>query len=126
MHCERSWHGLTYGSLSLNGDDTFREGFGRLLPGCECIPFNDLEALERALHAKDVAAFFVEPIVGHGVFVPDDGYVSEAARRCRKYGTLFVADVVAACHRVPGAVWDLGKTLVRHAVRGKLASMRRG
>lgn len=94
LHCERSWHGLTYGSLSLNGDDTFREGFGPLLPGCERIPFRDLEALERALHSRDVAAFFVEPIVGHGVFVPDDDYLPEAARLCRKYGTLLVADEI--------------------------------
>ena len=30
--------------------------------------------------------------------------------------------VVADCHRVPGAVWDLGKTLAGHAVRAKMGA----
>jgi ornithine--oxo-acid transaminase len=94
VHCEHGFHGLSYGSLSLNGDDEFREGFGPLLPGCVRIPFDDLDALEAALRGRDVAAFFVEPIQGHGVAIPSDEYLPAAAELCRKYGTLFVADEV--------------------------------
>jgi ornithine--oxo-acid transaminase len=94
LYCEKAFHGLTTGALSLVGDDVFREGFAPFLPDCRAIPFNDLEALERALAARDVAAFVVEPIQGKGVILPKPGYLAEAARLCRKYGALFVADEV--------------------------------
>jgi ornithine--oxo-acid transaminase len=94
IFCEHAFHGLTYGALSLNGDDHFRDGFGPLLPGCVSVPFNDLDALETALAAGDVAAFMVEPIQGKGVNIPDDDYLREAARLCRRHGALFIADEI--------------------------------
>ncbi|MFO0874408.1 MAG: aspartate aminotransferase family protein [Phycisphaerales bacterium] len=92
--CVRGFHGLSIGSLSINGDSSFREGFEPLLPHCANIPFDDLPALERALARRDVAAFVVEPIQGKGVNLPSPGYLAEAARLCRRHGTLFVADEV--------------------------------
>jgi ornithine--oxo-acid transaminase len=94
VHCEGGYHGLTYGSLSLSGIEHFRDGFGPLLPHCTSVPFNDIEALERALDRSDVAAFIVEPIIGHGVFLPSDEYLPRAQALCRKYGTAFVLDEV--------------------------------
>jgi ornithine--oxo-acid transaminase len=94
VYCDHAFHGLTYGALSINGDATFRGGFEPLLPGCIEVPFNDLGALERALAARDVAAFVVEPIQGKGVNLPDEGYLQGAAELCRKHGTLLIADEV--------------------------------
>src|SRR6202162_4535386 len=94
LYCEHAFHGLTNGALSLNGDEIFREGFEPLLPHCVRIPFNDLIALEKALHSRTIAAFIVEPIQGKGVNVPDDDYLKLAADLCRRHGTLFVADEV--------------------------------
>ena len=94
VYCNHAFHGLTYGALSANGDEIFREGFGPLVPGFSVIPFNDLAALEKALSARDVAAFIVEPIQGKGVNLPDDLYLRGAHALCRKYGTLFVADEI--------------------------------
>ncbi len=94
VHCDHAFHGLTYGALSLNGDDMFRAGFGPLLPDCVSIPFNDLPALEKALHSRNVAAFIVEPIQGKGVNLPSDDYLKSAAELCRRHGTLFVADEI--------------------------------
>jgi ornithine--oxo-acid transaminase len=94
IYCEHAFHGLSYGALSLNGDDIFRNGFGPLLPDCVRIPFNNLAALERALHSRTMAAFIVEPIQGKGVNVPDEDYLKSAADLCRRHGTLFVADEV--------------------------------
>lgn len=94
VYCDHAFHGLTYGALSLNGDDHFRDGFGPLLPDCVRIPFDDLAALEAALAPGDVAAFVVEPIQGHGVAIPHDDYLPGAQALCRKYGTLFVLDEV--------------------------------
>jgi acetylornithine/succinyldiaminopimelate/putrescine aminotransferase len=64
------------------------------MPGTSKIPFNDLAALEQALHAKDVAAFVVEPIQGKTCEVADAGYLVEAGRLCRKAGALLVVDEV--------------------------------
>jgi ornithine--oxo-acid transaminase len=94
VHCDHAFHGLTYGALSLNGDDMFRAGFGPLLPDCVSVPFNDLAALEQALSSRNVAAFIVEPIQGKGVNLPSDGYLKSAAELCRKHGTLFIADEI--------------------------------
>ena len=94
VYCSHAFHGLTYGSLSVIGDEIFRSGFGPLLPGCIEVPFNDLAALERALSSKEIAAFIVEPIQGKGVTVPSDDYLRSALALCRKYGTLFIADEV--------------------------------
>ena len=94
VYCEHAFHGLTMGALSLNGDELFRAGFGPLLGDCVRVPFNDVVALERALKTGDVAAFIFEPIQGKGVNLPDDGYLQEAQRLCRKHGALFVADEI--------------------------------
>jgi ornithine--oxo-acid transaminase len=94
VYCDHAFHGLTNGSLSLNGDAMFRDGFEPLLPHCRVVPFNDLAALERALATRDIAAFIVEPIQGKGVNMPDDDYLREAAALCRRHGSLFVADEI--------------------------------
>jgi ornithine--oxo-acid transaminase len=77
VHCQKAFHGLTYGALSLNGDESFRDGFAPFLTDCRMIPFNDLDALERELHRRDVAAFIVEPVQGKGVNLPAPGYLRE-------------------------------------------------
>jgi ornithine--oxo-acid transaminase len=94
VYCTHSFHGLSYGALSLTDDPNFRGGFEPLLPGCTAIPFNDLEALERALSSKQVAAFIVEPIQGKGVNLPTDEFLPAALALCRKYGSLFIADEI--------------------------------
>ncbi len=94
VHCAHAFHGLSYGALSLGGDRIFQDGLGPMLAGCREIPFNNLMALEDALKSKDVACFVVEPIQGKGVYVPDAGYLAEAARLCRRHGTLLVVDEI--------------------------------
>jgi ornithine--oxo-acid transaminase len=94
IFCDHAFHGLTMGALTMNGDASFRDGFGPLLADAARVPWNDLPALEEALAGNDVAAFFVEPIQGKGVNLPARGFLREAARLCKKHGALFVADEV--------------------------------
>jgi ornithine--oxo-acid transaminase len=94
VYCDHAYHGLSYGSLSLTDDNNFRGGFGPLLPDCTVVPFNDLEALERALSSRQVAAFIVEPVQGKGVNIPSDAFLPGAAALCRRYGTLLIADEI--------------------------------
>src|SRR5438045_357827 len=94
VHCAHSFHGLSYGALSLTDDPNFRSGFEPLLPGCTAIPFNDLAALERSLSSREVAAFIVEPIQGKGANLPRHDCLPGAAALCKKYGTIFIADEI--------------------------------
>lgn len=91
---DHAFHGLTTGSLALNGNEEFKKGFGDLLPGCVAIPFNDIAALESELKKKDVAAFIIEPVQGKGVYVADAKFYTDAQELCRRYGTLFIIDEV--------------------------------
>src|ERR1700755_859710 len=117
VYCDHAYHGLSYGSLSLTDDANFRGGFGPLLPDCTVIPFNDLEALEKALMSRQVAAFIVEPIQGKGVNIPSDDFLPGAAALCKKYGTLFIADEIQTGIGRTGRVlavehWDVEPDMV--------------
>ncbi len=94
VYCERGFHGLTLGSLSVNGNEEFTERFGPLMPGCQRVPFGDLDALAGELRRGDVAAFIVEPIQGKGVYLAPDGYLQGAQELCRETGTALIADEV--------------------------------
>ena len=94
LYLDHSFHGLTLGTLSLNGAAAFRDGFEPLMPGFAMVAMNDLEGLERELRQGDVAGFVVEPIQGKGVYIPADNYLPEAQRLCRQYGTIFICDEV--------------------------------
>jgi len=94
VYCEHGFHGLTMGALSVNGNEEFRERFGPLLPGCDAVPFGDIDALRSELERGDVAAFLVEPVQGKGVNLPASGYLPEAQELCRRHGTLFCVDEI--------------------------------
>ena len=94
LYCEHGFHGLTMGALSVNGNPEFRERYGPFLPGCDPVPFGDLDALRRELLRGDVAAFLVEPVQGKGVVIPAPDYLPEAQALCRDNGTLLCVDEV--------------------------------
>jgi ornithine--oxo-acid transaminase len=94
LYCEHGFHGLTMGALSVNGNPEFRERYGPFLPGCDPVPFGDLDALRRELQRDDVAAFLVEPVQGKGVVIPPPDYLREAQALCRQHRTLLCVDEV--------------------------------
>jgi len=94
LYLDHSFHGLTLGTLSINGGADFRKGFEPLIPDTTMVSMNDLDGLEKELRKGDVAALIVEPIQGKGVYIPDENYLPEAQRLCRKYGAQFICDEV--------------------------------
>lgn len=93
LHLEHAFHGLTTGSLAVNGNTEFRDGFGELLPS-EAIAMNDMVALEEKLKSKKYAAFIFEPVQGKGIYIPQKEFLQEAIRLCQKHGTLSIADEI--------------------------------
>ncbi len=101
-----AFHGLTTGSLALNGDQSFREGFGELLPGAEKVDFEDLNAIEHELKKKTTAAVIMEPIRGKGVFYPEDDQIYPAIQKlCRDTGTLLIVDEIQTGLGRTGKTW---------------------
>ncbi len=90
-----NFHGRTTTIISFSNDPDARNEYGPYTPGFENLPYNDLDALEKALNNPRVAGFLVEPIQGEaGVIVPDEGYLGAAARLCREAGVLLIADEI--------------------------------
>jgi len=93
--CDGNFHGRTTTIISFSNDEDARKEFGPYTPGFISIPYNDVAALEEALKDPNIAGFMVEPIQGEaGVFVPDEGYLTEALALCKKNNVLFIADEV--------------------------------
>ena len=99
-----SFHGRTYGAMSLTGSKIVqRRGFGPLLPGVTHIPYgtNDsLDYLEQKLFAtilppEEIAAIVVEPIQGEGGYiVPEEGFLERIRQICTRHGILMIVDEV--------------------------------
>ncbi len=93
--CEGNFHGRTITIISMSTDPDAYKGYGPYTPGFEVVPYNDLDALEKALEDPNVAGFLVEPIQGEaGVYVPEDGYLKNAYDICKAKNVLFIADEV--------------------------------
>lgn len=93
--CANNFHGRTLNVISFSTDPAATHDFGPFMPGYEIIDYNNIPALEAALQDKNVVGFLVEPIQGEaGVMVPDEGYLSKAARLCREANVLFIADEI--------------------------------
>lgn len=93
LYCTHAFHGLTTGSLSVNGEDGFRDGFAPLLPDT-ALEMGDLDALERELKRGDVAGFVVEPIQGKGVHPAPPGFLRAAQELLHRHKALLIADEV--------------------------------
>jgi ornithine--oxo-acid transaminase len=94
VYLRRAFHGLTNGSLSLNGEEHFRSGFGPHLPGGIEIACNDYEGLESAFASGQIGGFIFEPIQGKGVHIPDQPFLLRAQELCRKHHALLICDEV--------------------------------
>ena len=76
---EGSYHGRTFGAMSLTGQDKYRKGFEPLLEDVTFVPQNDLAAVRAAVNAN-TCAIVLEPIFGEGGILECS---SEFLRECR-------------------------------------------
>lgn len=90
----RSFHGRTFGALSATWNKKYREPFEPLVPGFRHVPYNDLEAMEKAVDGE-TAAVLLEVVQGEGGVNPGDGeYLRCVQALCRERGALFILDEV--------------------------------
>ena len=94
IYSRDAFHGLTLGSLSVNGIDYFTEKFQKFIKKNTMVPFGEIKVLDEVLRKKEAAAFIIEPIQGYGINTSESNYFTEAQRLCKKYNTLFILDEV--------------------------------
>jgi predicted acetylornithine/succinylornithine family transaminase len=91
---ENSFHGRTFGALSVTGQPKYWEGFEPLLPGVNFIPPNDKDALKSAFN-ENVCAIILEPIQGEGGVYPlEKEFIELAKELCEKYNALLIFDEI--------------------------------
>jgi acetylornithine/N-succinyldiaminopimelate aminotransferase len=91
---EGGFHGRTFAALSATAQPKYHVGFEPMLPGFTYVPFNDLDAVARAID-DTTAAVMVEPIQGEGgINIPAPGYLPGLRRLCDAKGVLLILDEV--------------------------------
>ena len=91
---ENSFHGRTFGALSVTGQPKYWEGFEPLVPGVIFVPPNDKKALKKVFNEK-VCAIIIEPIQGEGGVYPlDKEFIELAKELCEKFNALLIFDEI--------------------------------
>ena len=91
---DESFHGRTFGSLSVTSDSHYREPFEPLLPSVRFVPTNDAAALASAV-SRSTAAIIAEPVLGEGGIRPlTPSFAAAIGDACAQTGALFIADEV--------------------------------
>jgi acetylornithine/N-succinyldiaminopimelate aminotransferase len=95
---ENSFHGRTIATLSATGNKKVQEGFGPLVSGFIRVPFDDVEAIEKAAQENpNIVAILVEPIQGEsGVRTAKAGfdYLNQLRAICDRYDWLLMLDEI--------------------------------
>jgi acetylornithine/N-succinyldiaminopimelate aminotransferase len=90
-----SFHGRTFGSLSVTGQSKYQEPFKPLLEGITFIRFDDIDELEKTLEKGSYCGVIVEPIQGEGgINLARKEFLEAARTLCDRYDTLLIFDEV--------------------------------
>jgi putrescine---pyruvate transaminase len=103
-----SYHGVTYGAMSLTGLPGNRQGFGPLVPDVVQVLYDDSEALDQLPEAAQgrIAAVIAEPVIGAGgVYPPPPGYLAALREWCDRMGAYLIFDEVICGFGRLGAWW---------------------
>jgi ornithine--oxo-acid transaminase len=91
---ENNFHGRTTAIVGFSTEEQYKHGFGPFAPGFKVVPFNDADALEKAI-TPNTAGFLFEPLQGEGgVLVAEEGYIKKAYQICKKNNVLFIDDEI--------------------------------
>jgi len=91
---DNSFHGRTFGALSVTGQPKYRKDFEPLLPGVKFVPLNDVTALEQVVSER-TAGIILEAIQGEGGIYPmSEDFIRKSRELCDRYDALLVDDEV--------------------------------
>jgi len=100
-----SYHGKSFGALSVTFNQKYRKAFEPLLGNVSFTPFGDIEALKAAI-TSDTGIVILEPIQGEsGIHVAPDGFLQEVRRVCNEHGIVLIFDEIQAGLGRTGKMW---------------------
>jgi len=89
-----SFHGRTFAALTATGQERFHKGFEPLVPGFKYVPFNDIEAIKKAI-TENTCAILLEPIQGEGgIKMPSEDYFKQVREICNENKLLLILDEI--------------------------------
>src|SRR5438132_9504692 len=116
---EHGFHGRTLATVTATGQEAYTRNFGPLPTGFVQVPFNDMDALERAVD-RTTAGVLLEPVQGEGgVHVAAQTYLGDVQDFCRDRGLLFILDEVQTGIGRLGTFWGFE----RYAVEPDIATL---
>jgi acetylornithine/N-succinyldiaminopimelate aminotransferase len=102
---EHAFHGRTLATVTATGKEAYTRPFSPLPEGFLHVPFNDMDALERAVDASTVGVL-LEPVQGEaGVYPAQENYLRDVQDFCRAKGLLFMVDEVQTGVGRLGTLW---------------------
>lgn len=104
ISCFNAYHGSTQGSLSVCGNESFKQAYRPLLPGVSHIHYGNMEDLEQI--TERTAAVIIETVQGEaGVRLATKDYFQVLRERCYQTGTLLILDEIQAGFGRTGKFW---------------------
>lgn len=90
----QSFHGRTFATMSATGQEKIHNGFGPLLETFEYVPYNDIEAVKKAID-NNTAAIMLEVIQGEGgVIAGDQAFIKALEKLCNDHSILMIIDEI--------------------------------
>ena len=91
---EESFHGRTFGALSVTGHEDYRRPFAPLVPGARFVPPNDVDALRQSV-SDATSAILLEPVMGEAGVIPlSDAFLREARLLADRTGAVLILDEI--------------------------------
>jgi len=100
-----SYHGKSFGALSLTFNPKYRKAFAPLVEKVSFASYGDIESL-RSVIDNDTSFVILEPIQGEsGIIVAPDGFLQEVRKLCDEKGILLIFDEIQAGLGRTGRLW---------------------
>jgi acetylornithine/LysW-gamma-L-lysine aminotransferase len=100
-----SYHGKSFGALSLTFNPKYKKAFAPLVEKVSFASYGDIESL-RSVIDEDTAFVILEPIQGEsGIVVAPDGFLQEVRKLCDEKGILLIFDEIQAGLGRTGRLW---------------------
>ena len=100
-----SYHGKSFGALSLTFNPKYRKAFAPLVEKVSFASYGDIESL-RSVVDDDTAFIILEPIQGEsGIIVAPEGFLQEVRKLCNEKGIVLIFDEIQAGLGRTGRLW---------------------
>jgi len=100
-----SYHGKSFGSLSVTFNPKYRKSFEPLVESVSFSPFGDIDSLRSTINS-DTALVILEPIQGEsGIHVAPDGFLQGVRKLCNEKGVVLIFDEIQSGLGRTGKMW---------------------